>query len=89
MLEEMSSQQLTEWMAFDWIEPISLGWRGDAQAGMIQATLANIYRNPRKRPEAYRAADFMPRFDERLEKPEDLYKKFRLWAQLQQKGNHQ
>ena len=61
MLARMSSRELTEWMAYFTIEP----WgeeRADLRAGIVASVIANVNRDPRKRPRPYRPEDFMPRF---------------------------
>lgn len=84
MMARMSSSQFTAWLAFDQLEPISLGYRGDVQAGVVAATIANVYRDPRRRSDPYRPADFMPRWGEperaARRDPRQLYAQFRAWA---------
>jgi hypothetical protein len=63
MLGRMSSRELSEWQAYDQIEPI--GWyRVDLAAAIIAALLAN--QNRKKGAPAFKPSDFMPF----LEKPE-------------------
>lgn len=57
MLSEMSSVALTEYMAFDRIEPIG-ETRADLRAGIIASTVANHSMSPPKHPA--RPVDFMP-----------------------------
>ena len=61
LLAEMDSRELTEWMAYDVVEPFGDG-RGDVQAGVVASTIANIHRAKSARP--YRPTDFVPRFGE-------------------------
>ncbi len=83
MLASIPMRLFNEWQAFDRLEPISLGWRGDVQAGVVASLLANIYRDPRRKPEPFRPEDFMPKFEEpKAQEPEDIYKIFRSWAIL-------
>jgi len=59
MLREMRPYELAEWIAFFGINP----WgeeRADLRAGIVASTLANVNRDPKRRPEPYRATDFMP-----------------------------
>jgi hypothetical protein len=59
----MSSQELSEWMAYDRLEPI--GWaRVDLIGGLICSLLANSNRKRGAAP--FKPSDFMPF----LEKPE-------------------
>lgn len=65
LLQSITSQELTEWMAYDLIDPIGEA-RADVRAGMVAATIANTNRDPKSRPEPFVPADFIPRWDERL-----------------------
>jgi len=92
MLAQMPAALLAEWMAFDQVEPISLGYRGDVGTGIVASLIANVYRDPKKRQEAYEASDFMPKygpnspapFPEREvgeePAPEEVWAKVRIWA---------
>lgn len=60
MLCEISSEQLSEWMAYSRLEP----WgeeRDDLRMGIIASTIANVYREKGKKP--FKPQDFMPAFD--------------------------
>lgn len=62
MLSRMSSHELAEWMAFYELEP--WGVETDMLGHAITSTvIANVNRNPDKRPAPYKASDFMPEFD--------------------------
>lgn len=59
LLARISSQELSEWMAFYSLEP----WGtevDDLRAGIIASTIANVNRDPKKRRKPYKAQDFMP-----------------------------
>ena len=63
MLAEMTSNQLSEWMAYAQLEP----WgeeRADLRAGIIASTQANSMRGKKGKP--FKPQDFMPRYE-----PED------------------
>lgn len=63
MLAEMTSAQLSEWMAFAQLEP----WgeeRADLRAGIIASTMANSMKGAKGK--AFKPQDFMPKFE-----PED------------------
>lgn len=62
LLNEISSRELTEWLAYNEIEPIGEG-RADLRAGIIASTMAEIHRDPKKRQKPFEAAEFMPDFD--------------------------
>jgi hypothetical protein len=87
MLQSIPAPLFVEWQAFDLIEPISLGWRGDMQAGIIASLLANIYRDPDKKAEPFEPADFIPHFEPaQPQDPEEIYAIFRSWAMMAQKA---
>lgn len=55
LLERIDSAELSEWLAYDRIDPFDDGYW---QAGMIAATVANAMGSGKR---TYRPADFMPR----------------------------
>lgn len=60
MLREIPSTLLSEWMAFYQLEPF--GYRSDYEMhALIASVLAEINRNPKKKHEAYKIEDFMPK----------------------------
>lgn len=61
-LARISSKELTEWIAFYGLEPFG-DIRADYRSAVISATVANVHRDPRKRPEPWAASDFMPQFE--------------------------
>ena len=73
----LSSAQLTEWLAYYHEEPFGQD-RLDAPLAIGHALLANINRDAHKRPEPFRAEEFMPYARREPEKPK------RLWARLVQ-----
>lgn len=56
--QEVSSHELSEWMAYEKVEGPLGDERADYLSGTIAATLANIHR--RKNAPAYSVFDFMP-----------------------------
>lgn len=64
MLDRLDSHELSEWIAFDGIEPIG-AWRTDYNSGMSCALFANSHRKSGSKP--FKPQDFMPF----IEKPED------------------
>ena len=60
LLRSMSSEELTEWIAYHGINPIDDA-RGDLQAGIVASIVANVNRSP-KSP-AFKPTDFMPYLD--------------------------
>ena len=61
MLEQMSSREVTEWLAYDRLYGLP-DWRDDFRVAAMCALLANINRDAKKKPSAYSPADFMPDF---------------------------
>ena len=59
MLNRMDAKELSEWMAYDQIQPIG-PQRTDLGLGIIAATIANCHRDPKKRSSAYEPSDFAP-----------------------------
>ncbi len=62
----MSSREFAEWIAYHQIEPFGEE-RADWRAGMIAATMANIFRDAKKRRKPYKPQDFMPKVEEKKE----------------------
>ena len=62
MLARIPSRLLTEWMAFEAIDPFE-DRRGDLRSAQIVTALANINRDPKTRKEPYRIEEFVMRFD--------------------------
>ena len=60
LLRRISSAELTEWIAFDQIDPIG-DERADLNAGIVASTLANCNRGEATEP--FKPADFMPDYD--------------------------
>ena len=57
LLNTIDSRELSEWVAYDTIEPIG-SIRTDLAGGIISSTIANCHRG--KNQEAFKATDFMP-----------------------------
>jgi hypothetical protein len=55
----MDSRELSEWMAYERIEPFG-EMRADLRAGIVASVVANANRT---RGDAFKPADFMPNFD--------------------------
>jgi hypothetical protein len=54
--ETMSGRELTEWMAYDSLEPFG-EQRADLRSGIVASTIANCHRS---RGPAFKPQDFMP-----------------------------
>jgi hypothetical protein len=70
-LEHISSLELSEWMAYDQVEPFG-ELRADLRAGIITATIANVNRDADKHREPFTPQDFMPNFDQVESKPQGM-----------------
>jgi len=57
--QQISEAELTEWMGFHLLEPWGCEVE-DWRAAMIAATVANGYRDPKRRRKPYEPKDFMP-----------------------------
>jgi len=72
LLRRMDSAELTEWMAFYSVEPFGDA-RGDIQAAIVAATMANCWRGKDKTP--YKLSEFLPKFDPPKQQTADDMKK--------------
>jgi formiminotetrahydrofolate cyclodeaminase len=64
MLEEMSSSEVADWMAYERLEP----WgeeRADLRTGILASLVANVTRGKDQKP--YGPAEFMPDFEPKEE----------------------
>jgi hypothetical protein len=82
MLDAMPSSVLSEWMAFDTVEPLDVGRRAEAGSAIVASILANVYRDSQKQPLAYTAEDFLPAWGRRQAEPEPeaVWQKLKNWA---------
>jgi hypothetical protein len=81
LLSRISSRELTEWMAYDTLEPFghAIDHRMMAQ---VVAAIYNVNRDPKK-GKLLDADDFMLKRVEKIEQTEaDIYARFRAWAKL-------
>lgn len=83
LLERIDARELTEWMAYAGLEPFG-EVRADLRSGIVASVIANVNRDPKRRPRAFEPGDFMPKFED--EKPtktaRQIYQEFRDWAIL-------
>lgn len=85
----MTSAEYAEWLAYDRLEPMTEE-RADWRAGMIAATLANVYRE--KGAEPLKPDDFMPKWGgSEPERPsaEEVFAKLQRWADAHNAHNDQ
>jgi len=59
----MSYDEFLNWIAYFELEPFGEE-RADLRSGVIAATIANVYRDPKKQKKAFEPADFMPKFEQ-------------------------
>lgn len=59
VLAEMDSRELSEWAAYDLVEPFG-PWREDLRSGIVASTVANALRG--KNGRSYQPTDFVPKF---------------------------
>lgn len=87
MLAEISAKELTEWMAFDTVEPFG-GLQDEYRTGMIASTVANTTRDEKKKKEPFTPQDFMrPEFlsEQPVEEDEEVdeeVKQLKLWNRI-------
>ena len=62
LLARTSSRELSEWMAFDGIEPLA-DRRLDVLLAMFMALFANANRDRKKQRRAFKIEDFLPQWD--------------------------
>jgi len=68
---EVDAAEFTEWVARDQLPGIHS--RAEYQAGLLMAVIANIQREPKKRPKPFVPEDFFPRDTEpRIATNDDL-----------------
>ena len=70
MLTRISSQELTEWMAYELIEPFP-SERMDADIAMLAALTANINTDQKKRSKPFEIVDFLL-FKEKVDEGVDV-----------------
>lgn len=76
LLNRVSSRELTEWMAYDQLEPLP-DRRQDLLLASLLALLSNVYRDAKKHREPAEPGDFLPwlRLDEPDPEPVDMLAK--------------
>ncbi len=68
--QQMGSRELTEWMAFDRINPIDSDLRNEMMGSIVASTVANCHRGKNTRP--FKVSDFMPTWDVKQKKTDSL-----------------
>jgi hypothetical protein len=79
LLSEISSEELTEWMAYAELEPFGEE-RADLRSATVAAVIANANRDRKKRPQPYKVSDFMPKFDRQEQTEEDMLAVAEAWV---------
>lgn len=77
-------------MAFDQLDPISVGFRTDFGSAMVASMLASVNRDPKQRKDPYLPTDLLVKWDAELIEegdaepapptPEELLAKAEIWA---------
>lgn len=62
-MEQLDSKELSEWIAFSKLEPFGEE-REDLRTALICCTIANVNRDPKKKPTPFEVSDFMPKFED-------------------------
>ncbi len=70
MLREIGARQIFEWFAFSALEGFGER-RADLRMGILASLIANVHRDARKKPSAYKPADFIPRIREEQDKADE------------------
>lgn len=81
---KVSVVEFLEWVAFESVEP-GEPTRGDARAALIAMTIANVYRDPKRKPQPFTLKDFMLRTEaERadIDKQKDIRTKLEVWRRM-------
>lgn len=79
LLNEISSEELTEWMAYAELEPFGEE-RADLRSATVAAVIANANRDRKKRSRPYRVTDFMPKFGQQEQSEEDMLAVAEAWV---------
>lgn len=85
LLEELTSQEISEWIAYDKLEPIDIEYRQDLRFGILNSTIVNffssVFAKKGKTPKQWTPEDFMPKFEKKKEVSEkELITKLKTWA---------
>jgi hypothetical protein len=71
--QRLSAREWLEWQAYHTLEPIGAE-RADLNAGIIAAVIANVHRDPKRKPDPFTAADFMPIYDRAETQPVEAWR---------------
>lgn len=63
MLREISARQLAEWFAYANLEGFG-DRRADMRMGILASLIANVNRDPKRKPSPFKPGDFIPRIKE-------------------------
>ena len=83
LLQRIDSRELTEWIAYDTVEPIG-AVRTDLSAGIISSTIANCHRG--KNTQAFTPMDFMPLQKNKVAEGDDVAHSFAQFQMLSAAG---
>ena len=73
LLNQITSAQLSEWEAYDKIDPVG-DWRADYRMAFLAAVITNMFRwaHGKKGTKMMEVIDFMPQWDEEVGKGKEL-----------------
>jgi hypothetical protein len=63
MLREIGSRQLHEWLSFGNLEGFGEK-RADMRMGIVASLVANVNRDPKRKPSPFKPTDFIPKLKE-------------------------
>jgi hypothetical protein len=74
MMARMSAREFDQWIAYDRVEPIG-EWRADIRNAMLMTLLANVHRDPKRRP--FKLDQFLPFVPKHAPTADELEERFR------------
>jgi hypothetical protein len=79
LLGRVTSRELTEWMAYERLEPFG-EWRADLRAALVAMVMANAWRG--KDQKAFTIEDFMLKFDGEPKRDQTVEDQLRMFELL-------
>jgi hypothetical protein len=82
LLERVESAELSEWMAYDQLDPFG-NYRGDLQSAIVASTIANVNLNRKKRKKPFSPDDFIPEFGKLIESDPEVARQNKMLAMVE------
>lgn len=79
LLARISSRELTEWMAYDRLEPFG-EWRADVRSALVAMVMANAWRG--KDQKAFTVDDFLIKFDAEAKPAQTVEQQMKMFEML-------